>query len=91
MTFGSSVTGIDNSIPKIRGRKWDEKNPFPKFGTRPGMNVFSIIREREGIEKPIPEIWEREGNEKIHSYNSRTGSRGFHSQEWTGMGIPAHP
>ena len=67
MTFGSSVTGIDNSIPKIRGRKWDEKNPFPKFGTRPGMKLFfSIIREREGIEKPIFEIREREGNEKYH-------------------------
>ena len=49
------------------------------------------IREREGNEKSIPEIREREGNEKIHSHNSGTGIRGFHSWEWTGTGIPAHP
>ena len=40
---------------------------------------------------PIPKIWEQEGNEKIHSHNSGTGIRGFHSWEWTGTGIPAHP
>ena len=28
---------------------------------------------------------------KIHSHNSGMGIRGFHSWEWTGTGIPAHP
>ena len=28
---------------------------------------------------------------KIHSHNQGTAIRGFHSQEWTGTGIPAHP
>ena len=50
------------------------------------------IREREGNEKKnIPKIREREENEKIHSHNSGKGIRGFHSWEWTGTGIPAHP
>ena len=43
------------------------------------------------MKKPIPEIREREGNEKIHSQNSGKGIRGFHSWEWTGTGILAHP
>ena len=43
------------------------------------------------MKKNIPKIWEREGNEKIHSHNSGKGIRGFHSWEWTGTGIPAHP
>ena len=40
---------------------------------------------------PIPKIREQEGNEKIHSHNSGKGIRPFHSWEWTGTGIPAHP
>ena len=36
-------------------------------------------------------MWEREGNEKVHSHNSGKGVRGFHSWELTGTGIPAHP
>ena len=59
------------------GREW--KNPFPKFGNGKGMK------------KDIPEIREREGNEKIHSQSSGTGIRGLHSWEWPGTGIPAHP
>ena len=43
------------------------------------------------MKKNIPEIREREGNEKIHSHNSGMGIRGFHSWEWRGTGIPAHP
>merc|ERR1712240_774556 len=39
----------------------------------------------------IPEIREREGNEKIHSQSSGKGIRGLHSWECTGRGIPAHP
>ena len=51
----------------------------------PGNN-----RERERMEKRIPEIQECEGNGKIHSNNLGPGIRGCHSQEWTGTGIPAH-
>ena len=45
------------------------------------------------MKKSIPEIREREGNEKIHFHYSEKGIRGFHSWEWTGTGtgIPAHP
>ena len=43
------------------------------------------------MKKSIPEIREQEGNEKIHSHNSGKGIGGFHSWEWTGTGIPAHP
>ena len=71
---------LKKSIPTIREREGNEKKTIP------------IIREREGNEKKsIPEIREREGNEKIHSHNSGKGIRGFHSWEWTGTGIPAHP
>ena len=81
MTFGSSGTGtgMDNSIPEVREREGNGKNPFPKFG------------KGKGMKKNIPEIREREGNEKIHSHNLGKGIRGFHSWEWTGTGIPAHP
>ena len=41
--------------------------------------------------KSIPEIREREWNEKIHSQSSGKGIRGLHSWEWPGTGIPAHP
>ena len=54
--------------------------------------TIPIIREGEGKgKKNIPEIREQEGNEKIHSHNSGMGIRGFHSWEWPGTGIPAHP
>ena len=71
---------MKKSIPTIWEREGNEKKNIP------------IIREWEGNEKKnIPEIRERDGNEKIHSYNSGKGIRGFHSWEWTGTGIPAHP
>ena len=62
MTFGSSGTGtgMDNSIPEVREREGNGKNPFPKFGNRKGMK------------KSIPKIWEWEGNEKIDSQISGT-------------------
>ena len=43
---------MKKSIPKIREREGNEKNPFPQFGNGKGMK------------KPIPIIREREGNEK---------------------------
>ena len=77
MTFGSSETGMgmDNSIPKIRDREGNGKKQFPK------------LRNKKGMKKTIPEIREWEGNEKIHSHNSGTGIRGYHSQEYPGRGM----
>ena len=73
------------------GREW--KNPFPQFGNGKGMKKTHFHNSGTGREwkKSIPEIREREGNEKIHSHNSGKGIRGFHSWEWTGTGITAHP
>ena len=39
------------------------------------------------MKKGIPEIREREGNEKKRSQNSGTGIRGYYSREWTGTGM----
>ena len=69
---------MKKSIPTIWEREGNEKN-------------IPIIREREGNKKSIPEILEREWREKIHSHNLGTGIRAFHSWEWTGTGVPAHP
>ena len=46
MTFGSSGTGMDNSIPEVRDREGNEKK-------------HSQI---SGMKKSIPKIWEQEGN-----------------------------
>ena len=43
---------LKKSIPTIREREGNEKNPFPQFGNG------------KGKKKSIPEIQEREGNEK---------------------------
>ena len=50
-----------------------------------------MIQEWEGNEKSIPKVRERKGNEKIHFHKSGKGIRSFHSWEWKGTGIPAHP
>ena len=44
------------------------------------------------MKKSLPKIWEREGNEKIHSHNSGMGIRGYHSQKFpgTGTGMKKH-
>ena len=69
-----------------------QKNPFPQFGNGKGMKKnIPKIRAGKGIKKSISEVWEPEGNEKIHSHNLGMEIRGFHSQEWTWTGIPAHP
>ena len=52
---------MDNSIPEVREREGNWKNPFPQFGNGKGMK------------KNIPKIREWEGNEKIYSQNSGTG------------------
>ena len=66
---------LKKSIPTIREREGNEKNPFPKFGNGKGMKkTIPIIREREGngkkafpkfgngkgMKKSIPIIRERE-------------------------------
>ena len=61
MTFGSSGTGIDNSIPEVWEREGNGKKIIPK------------IQEREGNEKSISKIREWEGNEKIYFHNLGTG------------------
>ena len=55
MTFGSSGTGtgMDNSIPEIREREGNGKNPFLKFGNGKGMK------------KSIPKVRERESEASI--------------------------
>ena len=54
MTFGSSITGtgMDDSIPEVRGQEGNEKRPFPNLGNG------------KGTKKSIPKIWEQKGNEK---------------------------
>ena len=50
------------------------------------------IREWEGNEKnSFPHFGNGKGMKKNHSHNLGKGIRGFHSWEWTGTGIPAHP
>ena len=92
--MANSGTGREwrKCIPTFRELKWNEKKTFLKFGNGKGMKKnIPIIREREGNKKSIPEILEREWREKIHSHNLGTGIRAFHSWEWTGTGVPAHP
>ena len=108
MTFGSSGTGtgMDNSIPKVREREGNWKNPFPQFGNGKGMkknhsqnsgmgrewkNLFPKFGNGKGMKKSIPTIREREGNEKNPFPKFGKGIRGLHSWEWPGTGIPAHP
>ena len=64
MTIGSSgtETGMDNSIPEVRKREGNGKNPFPKFGNGKGMK------------KSIPKIRERE-SEAIIPGNGRERER----------------
>ena len=49
MTFEGSGTGIENSIPKVREREGNEKNPFPKFGNGKGMKKIHSHNSGMGI------------------------------------------
>ena len=54
-------------------------NDFLRFGNGNGNRKFhsqSSGTERE-LKNPIPKIWEREGNKKIHSHNLGTGISGM--------------
>ena len=70
----NSGTGREwkKSIPEIREREGNGKNPFPKFGNGKGMKKsIPKIREREGNEKnPFPKFGNGKGMKKIHSRNS---------------------
>ena len=70
---------LKKSIPTIREREGNEKNPFPQFGNGKGMKKTHSHNSGTGREwkKSIPEIREREGNEKIHSHNSGRESEAF--------------
>ena len=82
MTFGSSGTGTgtENSIPKVREREGNGKNPFPKFGNGKRMkkkqsqisgigrelkNIFPKLGNGKGMKKSIPKVRERESEASI--------------------------
>ena len=73
MTFKSSGTGMENSIPKIREREGNKKNHSQNSGT--------------GVENPFPKLGNEKGIKKIHSQNSGTGIGGSHSRELPGTGM----
>ena len=64
----NSGTGREwkKSIPEIRERERNEKNPFLKFGNGKGMKKsIPKIREREGNEKnPFPKFGNGKGMKK---------------------------
>ena len=91
MTFGSSGTGtgMDNSIPEVREREGNWKNPFPQFGNGKGMKKNHSQNSGMGREwkNLFPKFGNGKGMKKIHSRNSGTGIRGYYSREWTGTGM----
>ena len=76
MTFKSSGTrtGMDNSIPEVREREGNGKNPFPKFGNGRRMK------------KSIPKIREREENEKNPFQHFGNGNQRLSFQRIPGNG-----
>jgi len=77
MTFGSSGTGtgMDNSIPEVREREGNWKNPFPQFGNGKGMKKNHSQNSGMGREwkNLFPKFGNGKGMKKIHSHNSGTG------------------
>ena len=77
MTFGSSGTGtgMDNSIPEVREREGNWKNPFPQFGNGKGMKKKHSQNSGMGREwkNLFPKFGNGKGMKKIHSHNSGTG------------------
>ena len=94
MTFGSSGTGtgMDNSIPEVREREGNWKNPFPQFGNGKGMKKNHSQNSGMGREwkNLFPKFGNGKGMKKIHSHNSGMGIRGYHSQEFPGTGMKKH-
>ena len=62
MTFGSSGTGIDNSIhEEVWEREGNGKKLFPKFRNEKGMKkTFPKFGNGKGMKKSISTIWEQE-------------------------------
>ena len=91
MTFGSSGTGtgMDNSIPEVREREGNWKNPFPQFGNGKGMKKNHSQNSGMGREwkNLFPKFGNGKGMKKIHSHNSGMGIRGYHSQKYPGTGM----
>ena len=57
---------MKKSIPKIREREGNEKNPFPKFGNGKGMKkIHSRNSGRESEASILGNDREREGNKKL--------------------------
>ena len=55
-------------------------------------NCFPKFRGQEGTKKnTLPKFGNGKGIKKLIGTNSGTGIRGFHSPEWKGTGICAHP
>ena len=77
MTFGSTGlgTGMDNSIPEVREREGNWKNPFPQFGNGKGMKKNHSQNSGMGREwkNLFPKFGNGKGMKKIHSHNSGTG------------------
>ena len=75
MTFGTSGTGMDNSIPKVREREGNWKNPFPQFRNGKGMKKNHSQNSGMGREwkNLFPKFGNGKGMKKIHSHNSGTG------------------
>ena len=63
---------MDNSIPKIR--EGNEIDPFPQLGNGEGMKKYHSQISGRGREQIID------------SHSSGIGIRGYHSQEYPGMG-----
>ena len=83
---------MKKSIPKIREREGNEKNPFPKFGNGKGMKksipkvrereseafILGNDQEREFPLTPVPQMGGRKaGQSKIHFFRQVGGM--FHN------------
>ena len=90
-------------IPKLLPDWGLSGNVFYEFGTRLD-NSIPKVWERERNKKIVPKSWEQEGHKKSNPNTWKpevddenpfpkfgNGMRDFHSQEWSGTGIPADP
>ena len=66
---------MDNSIPEVREREGNWKNPFPQFGNGKGMKKNHSQNSGMGREwkNLFPKFGNGKGMKKIHSQNSGTG------------------
>merc|ERR1712004_220142 len=68
----NSGTGREwkKSIPKVREREGNEKNPFPKFGNGKGIKKIHSQNSGtgKGMKKSIPKVRERESKGKMGDF-----------------------